>query len=191
MPTKVYSMIGQNDNRLNIETAAASRNIAEISLGHNTAMKEMAEDSRNIAILTRKDSTDMRIIAVVTLLFLPGTFMATFFSADFFNFSPGDSKKVVSKWIWLYFVLTGAATLVIFAAWYLSSKTQNQKVLTAMNMDTRPPIPTGDRLGNDAGVAGLPPTISPLWRTRSRLKGDTDPFTSFGSSPEALKDPSG
>lgn len=45
----VYSMIGQRDNRVNIETAAASR--------------EIAEDSRRVAILTRKDSLDMRIIA--------------------------------------------------------------------------------------------------------------------------------
>ena len=69
-------MIGQKDNKLNIETAAASRNIAEIGLRHNAAMKNMAFDSRNIAILTRKDSTDMRSIAVVTLLFLPGTFVS-------------------------------------------------------------------------------------------------------------------
>ncbi|KIW89728.1 uncharacterized protein Z519_09885 [Cladophialophora bantiana CBS 173.52] len=70
----VYSMIGQKDNKLNIETAAASKRIAEIGLLHSNAMKDMAEDSRNAAILTRKDSTDMRIIAMVTLLFLPGTF---------------------------------------------------------------------------------------------------------------------
>ncbi|KIW19609.1 hypothetical protein PV08_00182 [Exophiala spinifera] len=123
----VYSLIGQKDNRLNIETAAASREIAEVSLGHNTAMKDMAEDSRNVAILTQKDSTNMRIIAVVTLLFLPGTFMATFFSAGFFNFFEGKQRQgqVVSRWIWLYFVLTGGTTLVVFAGWAWYSKRQN------------------------------------------------------------------
>ncbi|KAK6371653.1 hypothetical protein LTS17_008905 [Exophiala oligosperma] len=127
----VYSLIGQKDNRLNIDTAAASRKIAEISLGQNTAMKDMAEDSRNVAILTQKDSTNMRIIAVVTLLFLPGTFMATFFSAGFFNFFAEKQQRgqVVSEWIWLYFVLTGGTTIVVFVCWIWYSKRQSQEIL--------------------------------------------------------------
>jgi len=36
----------------------------------------MAEDSRKVAILTRQDSTDMRVIAGATLVFLPATFLA-------------------------------------------------------------------------------------------------------------------
>ncbi|KIX10427.1 uncharacterized protein Z518_01509 [Rhinocladiella mackenziei CBS 650.93] len=136
----VYSMIGQKDNKLNIETAAASQKIAEISLRHNSAMKDMAEDSKNVAILTRKDSTDMRIIAVVTLMFLPGTFMATLFSSGFFNFLPDRSSQVVSKWIWLYFTLTGTTTLIVFLAWYQFSKHQNKAMLTMIrgNKETSP-----------------------------------------------------
>ncbi len=33
-----------------------------------------ALDTKKIAVLTRRDSTDMRSIAAVTLVFLPGTF---------------------------------------------------------------------------------------------------------------------
>lgn len=73
----------------------------------------------------------MRIIAVVTLLFLPGTFMATFFSAGFFNFFDDNQRQgqVVSKWIWLYFVLTGTTTIVVFVCWIWYSKRQNQEIL--------------------------------------------------------------
>ncbi|KAI9695493.1 MAG: hypothetical protein M1820_008595 [Bogoriella megaspora] len=52
---QVYSMIGNRDNILNFRAAQASVRIAE---------------------LARKDSSDMRIIAAVTLLFLPATFVA-------------------------------------------------------------------------------------------------------------------
>ncbi|EXJ62355.1 hypothetical protein A1O7_02789 [Cladophialophora yegresii CBS 114405] len=184
----VYSMIGQKDNKLNIETAAASRDIAEISLRHNTAMKEMAVDSRNIAILTRQDSTDMRIIAVVTLLFLPGTFMAALFSADFFDFSPRDTNEVVSKWIWLYFVLTGAATLVVFGGWYLFSHRQNKKIVAAMNTDARPPL-MSDRDDLESGITALPapPDARPLWTARSMSTGEMELVSSFGRSADALK----
>ncbi|KIX95065.1 uncharacterized protein Z520_09375 [Fonsecaea multimorphosa CBS 102226] len=185
----VYSMIGQKDNKLNIETAATSQRIAEIGLFHSNAMKDMAEDSRNVAILTRKDSTDMRIIAVVTLLFLPGTFMATLFSSGFFNFLPGQSNQVVSKWIWLYFALTGGCTFVVFLAWYLSSKRQNKEMLTVMNGDKRPSMPANVPIDSEHGVATMiaPPAIPPFWLERSRSTGDVDPFTSFGSSPDTVK----
>lgn len=38
--------------------------------------RQIADESRTIAHLTRRDSTDMRIIALVIMLFLPGTFTA-------------------------------------------------------------------------------------------------------------------
>lgn len=187
-------MIGQKDNKLNIATAAASREIAEISLRHNTAMKDMAEDSRNVAILTRKDSTDMRIIAVVTLMFLPGTFMATLFSSGFFNFLPSHSNQVVSKWIWLYFVLTGVTTLVVFLAWFQFSKKQNREMLTVIKVEKDSP-----QVGNEKGqpdqemFAGLSmpsPGASRLWTERSRSIGqsvDVDPCTISEVQPVEFK----
>ncbi|OAG33775.1 hypothetical protein AYO21_12142 [Fonsecaea monophora] len=198
----VYSMIGQKDNNLNIETAATSQMIARTGLVHSNAMRDMAEDSRNVAILTRKDSTDMRIIAVVTLLFLPGTFsstqpltyrdhkMATLFSSGFFMFLPRDSDQVVSKWIWLYFALTGACTFVVFLAWYLSSKRQNKEMLIVMNGDKRPSVPANVSLESEHGVATMtmtPPALSTLWMDRSRSTGDIDPFVSLGSSSDPVK----
>ncbi|KAH0846135.1 hypothetical protein FOPE_12212 [Fonsecaea pedrosoi] len=199
---QVYSMIGQKDNNLNIETAATSQMIARTGLVHSNAMRDMAEDSRNVAILTRKDSTDMRIIAVVTLLFLPGTFsstqpltyrdhkMATLFSSGFFMFLPRDSDQVVSKWIWLYFALTGACTFVVFLAWYLSSKRQNKEMLIVMNGDKRPSVPANVSLESEHGVATMtmtPPALSTLWMDRSRSTGDIDPFVSLGSSSDPVK----
>jgi hypothetical protein len=51
----VYGLISQRDNRLNMEIADASQKIAA-AISH--------------------DNSNMRIIAAVTLLFLPGTFTA-------------------------------------------------------------------------------------------------------------------
>ncbi|RMZ91466.1 hypothetical protein DV736_g1306, partial [Chaetothyriales sp. CBS 134916] len=118
----IYSLIGQRDNKANIATAAASREISALSLLHNKAMRNIAEESRNVAILTRKDSIDMRIIAAVTLVFLPGTFIATVFGSNLFQFLPASSSQVVSKWIWLYWVLTLAVTAVVLLIWWLFSR---------------------------------------------------------------------
>jgi hypothetical protein len=59
--------------------AEASRQLAESSLQNSSVMRSIAIDSSKVALLTRRDSTDMRIIAAVTLAFLPGTFTAVSF----------------------------------------------------------------------------------------------------------------
>ncbi|KAJ4294273.1 hypothetical protein N0V90_007963 [Kalmusia sp. IMI 367209] len=121
----IYSLIAQKDNRLNHSATKASCQIAS--------------DSRRIAILTRRDSTDMRIIAAVTLIFLPGTFVATVFSTGLFDWGHGDPTpagdgddaggRLISKYIWVYFMLTGALTAVVLVAWGLFSWVQNRKMV--------------------------------------------------------------
>ena len=65
----------------------------------------------------------MRVISAVTLIFLPGTFMATLFSTSFWNFQPANQGSVVSKWLSLYFCSTLVLTLAVLAAWrYFSGR---------------------------------------------------------------------
>lgn len=128
----VYSLIAQKDNRLNHSATRASCQIAS--------------DSRRIAILTRRDSTDMRIIAAVTLIFLPGTFVATVFSTGLFDWGhggppsagsggDGGSGTMISRYIWVYFMLTGALTAVVLLAWGLFSCMQNRKMVRQFKFD--------------------------------------------------------
>lgn len=65
----------------------------------------------------------MRIIAWVTLLFLPGTFTATFFSSTFFDFLPDDNNpQIVSWWVWLYCLVTVLITGLVLLGWYHFSR---------------------------------------------------------------------
>lgn len=109
-------------------------------------MKALAEDSKAVAMATARDSAAMRVIAVVTILFLPATFTAvrsvllvyylallmnnlqTFFSTTFFDFKPQEQTRVVSGWIWLYFVITILLTAAIQVAWYVSSKLKEREI---------------------------------------------------------------
>ncbi|PSN63841.1 hypothetical protein BS50DRAFT_637191 [Corynespora cassiicola Philippines] len=134
----IYTLIAQKDSRLNHSAASASC--------------QLASDSRRIAILTRRDSTDMRIIAAVTLIFLPGTFVATLFSTGLFDWGYGsptpnatddegsenggeDGGGIVSSYIWVYFMLTGALTCVVLGAWMLFSKYQERRMKKWFGVD--------------------------------------------------------
>lgn len=109
MSHKVYSGIAQRDS----------------SLAHE------------IGIATSRDSAVMRVIAAITMLFLPATFTAvsacssacakvpisdmrqTFFSTSFFDFNVDPSKHVYSTWLWLYWVVTLVLTTVVMAVAFL------------------------------------------------------------------------
>jgi Mg2+ and Co2+ transporter CorA len=67
--------------------------------------------------LNRRYAADMRVITAITLVFLPGTFVATLFSASFWNFDPRSEGSIVSGWVWLYFFVTFALTLVVLGVW--------------------------------------------------------------------------
>ncbi|KAG6367499.1 hypothetical protein INS49_001689 [Diaporthe citri] len=103
-----------------------SHRIAEISYQDNAAMK-------TIALLARRDSTDMRIVAWATLIFLPGTFTATLFSSTFFDFLPDDNNpRIVSWWIWLYCLVTVLITGLVLIGWYHFSRRSRAKTQDGM-----------------------------------------------------------
>lgn len=52
------------------------RMLAELSRRDAELMIEIARDSRSVALATARDSAAMRVIAAVTVLFLPATFTA-------------------------------------------------------------------------------------------------------------------
>jgi hypothetical protein len=59
----------------------------------------------------------MRLITAITLIFLPGTFVATFFSTSFWDFAPGNRGSKVSSWVWLYWLVTISLTLLVLGVW--------------------------------------------------------------------------
>ncbi|KAI4124398.1 MAG: hypothetical protein LQ347_005758, partial [Umbilicaria vellea] len=130
--------IAQKDNMLMVQLAEASRR-------DNAAITAIAEDSKMVALATSRDSAVMRTIAAVTMLFLPATFTATLFSTTFFNFQAPSPSPVVSHWLWLYWVVTIALTLLIHTAWYITSQKREQEINREFGRRDHPvdDMPTG------------------------------------------------
>ncbi|KAI7912838.1 hypothetical protein M0657_002226 [Pyricularia oryzae] len=86
------------------------------------------ETNLEIALETKRDSKHMRSIALLTMVFLPGTFLAaivwptllqTVFSMDFFEWNADDQGLAkVSRYIWLYFIITFLLTLGTLGLWW-------------------------------------------------------------------------
>ena len=61
---KIFHLITSKESRINIA---------------------IAEESRTLAAASKEDSTAMKTMATVTIVFLPGTFVAAFFSVPIFR----------------------------------------------------------------------------------------------------------
>lgn len=71
----------------------------------------------------------MRTLAAVTVFFLPGTFVAAFFSMPLFHWDPQTeaTSTVVSRQFWVYWAVTGPLTLGTLALWLVWMRLQTRR----------------------------------------------------------------
>jgi len=101
----IYSLIAQKDNLI-------TTRIAEYSLEENQNMKIIAEANT-------RDSAAMVVISIVTIVFLPGTFVSSLFSTTIFNFQSDDAGVVKNHWHGIYWAITAPVTLAILVGAFL------------------------------------------------------------------------
>ncbi|KAH6856098.1 hypothetical protein B0I37DRAFT_366552 [Chaetomium sp. MPI-CAGE-AT-0009] len=72
-----------------------------------------------IALETKRESAQMRSIALLTMIYLPLSCVASVFSTTLFNWNPGEGETIVSKYIWVLLTLALVLTLITVLAWHL------------------------------------------------------------------------
>ncbi|KAJ5747130.1 uncharacterized protein N7511_008826 [Penicillium nucicola] len=91
--------------------------------GHDSTVNlRIATQSASIAREARKDSMSMKIIAAVTLIYLPATFVCSVFGTNLVAFDTSadsnGSQFLVSRWWWLYLAFAVPLTvLTMFGFW--------------------------------------------------------------------------
>ncbi|KAH7393844.1 hypothetical protein DE146DRAFT_109470 [Phaeosphaeria sp. MPI-PUGE-AT-0046c] len=99
----VYNLIAQRDNKTQQTLSTTQTDIAKIQTG--------------LAKTTKEDSFAMRTLAVMSIAFLPGTFVSSFFSMDMFNWDAPRGTPVLSSRFWIYWAVTVPLTFVVFCVW--------------------------------------------------------------------------
>lgn len=64
-----------------------------------------------LAQASKRDSTALTVISVMTLLFLPGAYVATLFTTNMFAFKDGQE-------VWVYFTVVIPLTAFVMSVWY-------------------------------------------------------------------------
>jgi hypothetical protein len=105
-----------------------------IAQDENRVARSMARESALIAVATKRDSTAMKTIALLTIVFLPPTFVATFFSMTMFDWKPQDQDSgVASKYLWVYWVVSIPLTAFVLLCWRVWLKMEDKKYQTELN----------------------------------------------------------
>ncbi|OCK89415.1 uncharacterized protein K441DRAFT_644795 [Cenococcum geophilum 1.58] len=88
------------------------------------SMEDLTRKMHNIGIMAQKEAVAMRIITVVTLIFLPATFVSTFFSTDVVKYQNQNSrtgsfsKIAMVRWLEVALPLT-VVTLSVGYIWFI------------------------------------------------------------------------
>jgi Mg2+ and Co2+ transporter CorA len=71
----------------------------------------------------RQDNNNMKLIAVVGLVYLLGIFASSLFGMNFFSFDEenGQQRWQVSEKFWLYWAITTPLTLCTVVIWALAN----------------------------------------------------------------------
>ncbi|KAF4241730.1 hypothetical protein CNMCM8980_002254 [Aspergillus fumigatiaffinis] len=115
---------------LKSRTACLAVSIADtLSFKDSNTARSQNKYMLDLTLSTVDDSTTVRVITTVTLIYLPFTFMATVLGmSSFFEMDPTDHNLVVSPKFWVYVVFSiplTAATL--FYWWFLKNGKQRTK----------------------------------------------------------------
>ncbi|OAG08765.1 uncharacterized protein CC84DRAFT_1204042, partial [Paraphaeosphaeria sporulosa] len=98
----------------------------EITLAFNVAAQRDSRIQLQIGEEAKREASAMKAIAVVTMTFLPATFISTIFGSNFFSFEPdggaGQPSFTVSHQFWIYWALSVPLTAVTLALWFWWSR---------------------------------------------------------------------
>lgn len=93
-----------------------SRKDIAMNLVFNLVTQQDAETSTSIARDTKADSSSMKTIAVLTMVFLPATTVSSFFGMAFFNLSE-QGNFMASTSVWMFVAVTAPLTAITFVLW--------------------------------------------------------------------------
>ncbi|KAL6231382.1 hypothetical protein BDW75DRAFT_233667 [Aspergillus navahoensis] len=155
----LYSFVAQTDNRLNARLAATAG----------------------------RDSTSMKILAFITTVFLPGSYVAALFSMNMFNWDAGAADaessdsggSTISPQFWIYWAVAApltALTLTGWALWWSFEKHRYDEHLEGTGQITR---------------AKTPPWWRRILESRNSLSPDLSPKVRGAASARNISSPGG
>ena len=110
-----------------IRYEAFDKNVqVQLAVLYNTAVQrdsklnlEVANSSASIAAASQRDGSIMKSISLLTMIFLPATFVSTLFAMPLFNWSADHISAVATPYAWIYLAVALPLTIAVVAVWLM------------------------------------------------------------------------
>ncbi|KAK0730104.1 hypothetical protein B0H67DRAFT_23833 [Lasiosphaeris hirsuta] len=87
----------------------------------------IASDSKELAAASKRDSASMKIIAILTTAFLPGTFISALSAIPLFDREVPSVGEVMGCHFWFYWAISIPLTLLVIGIFGLYALFQDRK----------------------------------------------------------------
>ncbi|PSS03342.1 hypothetical protein BD289DRAFT_191491 [Coniella lustricola] len=130
----------------------------QLNILYTSIAQDAGQTSARLATSAGKDSTSMKIIALITAAYLPGTFIATLFSMSMFTWksSPSSSTSTpptVSPDFWIYWATTVPLTVLTIAGWAIWWKFEEYRYERDVHRSEQVDRPLRMRTGRSKGAS--------------------------------------
>jgi hypothetical protein len=130
-----------------------------------------------MAVSATRDSSAMKVLAVITALFLPGTYIATLFSMSMFDWQGGSNSSsssasngtsststssqsdIVMPYIWIYWVISAILTFIVMIGWRVWWVKQDRQFRTKLPTVVRSTTSEGHLQTSNLDEKVLPKTF--------------------------------
>ncbi|KAF9890502.1 hypothetical protein FE257_005907 [Aspergillus nanangensis] len=121
---------------LQTQTARAAQILSDaISFKISMTAQAQTDYMLDLTVATSDDAKTVRVITVVTLIYLPSTFMATLLGMNsFFEMDPESHNVVVSPQFWIWVVCSVPLTLATVSYWWFFRWKRHQKAVKEQNL---------------------------------------------------------
>ncbi|KAF4629741.1 hypothetical protein G7Y89_g8405 [Cudoniella acicularis] len=104
--------------------------------GLNLQNQDIAAEANGLLLTLTKDTVDdsatVRLVTLVTLIFLPASFISSLLGTNLFAFDPNTTNFEISRQFWIWVVTTVPLTLLTIGYWkYITYRQQMKKAREA------------------------------------------------------------
>jgi Mg2+ and Co2+ transporter CorA len=112
---------------LDLNSGFALQNLARESRKENEEMRHLSERMHELTKKSTQDAAAVKVLTIVTLIYLPATVVSNFFSTSFVDShtTPGGSSHIVvsNEW-WIFVAAAVPLTLLTLYIWYVWMRIQ-------------------------------------------------------------------
>lgn len=133
LQTEIKSQIQAADWVFTKIDALIQNTSLNISRADQKLNMEIADSSYTISVESKRDNLSMMTIAAITMIFLPGTFVATFFAMPLLDWSAQHDKDVMNSRFWIYWAVMVPLTVTTVLVWWFFMVVRKSQVEGATN----------------------------------------------------------